>query len=195
MRLFAGLALCGIAIALTVQADLGLGPWDVFHQGVSELTGIPIGTVIVLTGGTILLAWIPLRQRPGIGTIANMLVIGIAADLVLVWLPEPDLMGVRIAFMVVGVLLFGPGSGLYIGAGLGPGPRDGLMTGLAARGPSVRLVRTLIELTALAAGLALGGTVGFGTVLFALTIGPNVQFWLERWSPDHRPPPATPEIG
>jgi uncharacterized membrane protein YczE len=193
--LFAGLVLCGVAIALTVQADLGLGPWDVFHQGVSELTGIPIGTVVILTGATVLLGWIPLHQRPGIGTIANMIVIGLVADLALLWLPEPDLLGVRIAFMLAGVLLFGPGSGLYIGAGLGPGPRDGLMTGLAARGPSIRLVRTAIELAALAVGLLLGGTVGIGTVLFAFTIGPNVQFWLERVALDRHHAPATPEVG
>lgn len=198
--LFAGLILCGVAIALTVQADLGLGPWDVFHQGVSELTGIPIGTVVVLTGAVVLLAWIPLHQRPGIGTIANVLVIGITTDLVLLWLPEPDALGVRIAFMLAGVLLFGPGSGLYIGAGLGPGPRDGLMTGLAAHGPSIRVVRTGIELTALGAGLLLGGTVGVGTILFAVTIGPNVQFWLERVAIDRSAidrehPHVTPEIG
>jgi uncharacterized membrane protein YczE len=195
VSLFTGLVLCGVGIALTVQADLGLGPWDVFHQGVSELTGIPIGTVTILTGAAVLLAWIPLRQRPGFGTIANMIVIGLVADLALLWLPEPDALGVRIAFMLTGVFVFGPGSGLYIGAGLGPGPRDGLMTGLAARGPSIRLVRTGLEVTALAVGLALGGTVGVGTVLFALTIGPNVQFWLERVAivPRHAPP--TPEIG
>jgi uncharacterized membrane protein YczE len=186
LSLFIGLVLCGVGIALTVQADLGLGPWDVFHQGVSELTGIPIGTVVILTGAAVLLAWIPLRQRPGFGTIANMVVIGLVADLSLLWLPEPDALGVRIVFMLAGVLVFGPGSGLYISAGLGPGPRDGLMTGLAARGPSIRLVRTGIEITALAVGLALGGTVGVGTVLFALTIGPNVQFWLERVAVDRR---------
>jgi uncharacterized membrane protein YczE len=193
--LLAGLVLCGVGIALTVQADLGLGPWDVFHQGVSELTGIPIGSVVILTGATVMLGWIPLRQRPGIGTIANMILIGLTADVALLWLPEPDLLGVRIAFMVVGVLLFGPGSGLYIGAGLGPGPRDGLMTGLAARGPSIRVVRTGIELTALGVGLLLGGTVGVGTVLFAFTVGPNVQFWLERVALDRQHAPATPEIG
>jgi len=198
--LFTGLVLCGVAIALTVQADLGLGPWDVFHQGVSELTGIPIGTVVVLTGAVVLLAWIPLHQRPGIGTIANVLVIGITTDVALLWLPEPDALGVRIAFMLAGVLLFGPGSGLYIGAGLGPGPRDGLMTGLASHGPSIRVVRTGIELTALGAGLLLGGTVGVGTILFAVTIGPNVQFWLERVAIDRAAierdhPHVTPEIG
>jgi len=193
--LLAGLVLCGVGIALTVQADLGLGPWDVFHQGVSELTGIPIGTVVILTGATVMLGWIPLHQRPGIGTIANMVLIGLTADLALLVLPEPEVLGVRIAFMVAGVLLFGPGSGLYIGAGLGPGPRDGLMTGLAAHGPSIRVVRTGIELTALGVGLLLGGTVGIGTILFAVTIGPNVQFWLERVALDRHHAPATPEVG
>lgn len=181
-RLIAGLALCGAGVALMVNADLGLGPWDVLHQGVNRLTGIPIGTTGILVGAVIMLLWIPLRERPGIGTIANLVLIGLTVDLVLLWLPEPDDLPTRLVFLVVGTFLFGPGSGLYIGVGMGPGPRDGLMTALARRGWSVRRVRTLIELSALGVGFALGGTVGLGTIMFALTIGPNVQFFLERWS-------------
>lgn len=190
-RLLLGLVLCGVGLALMVNADLGLGPWDVLHQGVSERSGLPIGTVTILVGALVLLAWVPIRERPGIGTVANVLIIGTTIDVVRIWLPEPDAIPARWAFLLVGVFLFGPGSGWYIGAGLGPGPRDGLMTGIARRGPSVRLVRTGLELTALAAGLALGGTVGVGTVLFALTVGPNVQWFLERVAVDrHRGPPT-----
>lgn len=174
-----------------VNANLGLGPWDVLHQGASNHTGMPIGTVNIGVGLLVLLAWIPMRERPGIGTVANVLLIGIVADLTLWRLPEPDHVAVQITFLVLGVFLFGPGSGLYIGAGLGPGPRDGLMTAIARRGPSVRLVRTLIELTALAIGIVLGGTVGVGTVLIALSIGPNVQFFLERFTLDPKPPPVS----
>ena len=181
-RLILGLVAFGFGLALMINADLGLSPWDVLHQGISQRTGIPIGTVVILVGFTLLLIWIPLRERPGIGTIANAVLIGATVDLTLLWLPQPDLMWQRLLFMTVGAFLLGPGSGLYIGAGLGPGPRDGLMTGIARRGPSVRRVRTLIELSALTIGFLLGGTVGLGTLLFALTVGPNVQFFLERWS-------------
>jgi uncharacterized membrane protein YczE len=181
-RLLVGLVACGFGLSLMINANLGLSPWDVLHQGISERTGIPIGTVVILVGFALLLVWIPLRERPGIGTIANAVLIGLTVNLTLMWLPEPDLLWQQIVFVTVGAFLFGPGSGLYIGAGLGPGPRDGLMTGIARRGPSVRRVRTLIELSALSVGFLLGGTVGIGTVLFALTIGPNVQFFLERWT-------------
>lgn len=181
-RLVIGLVMCGFGLALMINADLGLSPWDVLHQGISQRTGIPIGTVVILVGFTLLLVWISLRERPGIGTIANAVLIGATVDLTLLWLPHPDLMWQRLLFVTVGAFLFGPGSGLYIGAGLGPGPRDGLMTGIARRGPSVRRVRTLIELSALSTGFLLGGTVGLGTLLFALTVGPNVQFFLERWT-------------
>jgi len=180
-RLVGGLVLCGLGIALMINADLGLGPWDVLHQGINQRTGIPIGTAGILAGAALMLVWIPLRERPGLGTFANMILIGVTIDLTLLWLPEPSVLWQRLAFLLVGTFLFGPGSGLYIGAGMGPGPRDGLMTAIARRGPSVRRVRTLIELSALAAGFALGGTVGLGTVLFAVTIGPNVQFFLERF--------------
>jgi uncharacterized membrane protein YczE len=184
-RLVAGLVLCGFGIALMINAHLGLGPWDVLHQGINRLTGIPIGTAGILVGAALMVLWIPLRERPGIGTFANMILIGLTIDLTRLWLPEPGQLWQQLVFLFVGAFLFGPGSGLYIGAGMGPGPRDGLMTAIARRGPSVRRVRTLIELSALALGFALGGTVGLGTIVFALTIGPNVQFFLDRWSVNH----------
>ncbi len=193
LPLVGGLVLCGVAFALIVQAELGLDPWDVLHQGLSEITGISIGLVTTLVGFVVLLGWIPLRERIGIGTIANALIIGTVVDLVLPHLPEPDGLPVRWAMLVAGLVLIGPGIGLYIGARLGPGPRDGIMTGVAQRGPSIRLVRTIIELVALALGWALGGTVGIGTLLFAATVGPNAQFWLERLDLGHPPgfEPAT----
>jgi uncharacterized membrane protein YczE len=180
-RLAAGLVLCGTGIAFMVAADLGLAPWSVLDQGISRHTGIPIGTVTIILGAVVLVAWLPLRERPGLGTVLNVLLIGGTIDVVLLVLDTPDAMAARLGYMALGAFLFGPGSGLYIGAGLGPGPRDGLMTGLAARGVgSIRLVRTGIELTALAAGWLLGGSVGLGTVVFAVTVGPNVQFFLAR---------------
>ena len=154
-RLLGGLVLFGVGIALMVRADLGLAPWDVLHQGVSERTGIAIGNVTILTGVVVLLLWIPIRERPGLGTVLNVLVIGLVVDATLAVVDAPEPMWLRVAFLALGIFVFGPGSGLYIGAGLGPGPRDGLMTGLARRGRSVRVVRTGIELTALAVG-ALG---------------------------------------
>jgi len=177
-----GLLVCGLGIALIVAGDIGLAPWDVMHDGISELTGMPIGTAIIVVGFALLLAWIPLRVRPGIGTILNAIEIGLAVDLLLPHLPEPDHVALRTALMVTGVVMFGAGTGLYIGAGLGPGPRDGLMTGLAARtGYSIRLVRTALELAVLLGGWVLGGTPGVGTAVFALTIGPIVQFFLHRF--------------
>ena len=180
-RLVAGLVLCGLGIAFMVAADLGLAPWAVLDQGISHRTGIPIGMVSVIVGALVLLAWLPLRERPGLGTVLNVVLIGTTIDLALLVLDTPGSAAARGAYLAIGVALWGPGSGLYIGASLGPGPRDGLMTGLAARGVgSIRLVRTGIELTALAAGWLLGGSVGLGTLAFALTIGPNVQFFLPR---------------
>jgi uncharacterized membrane protein YczE len=181
LRLVPGLVLMGLGTALMVAADLGLPPWSVLDQGISNRTGIPIGTVSILVGALVLCAWLPLRERPGLGTVLNILIIGVTTDLVLLVVDTPGSGAARLAYVLVGALLWGPGSGLYIGADLGPGPRDGLMTGLAARGlASIRAVRTGIELSALAAGWLLGGSVGLGTVVFALTVGPNVQFFLPR---------------
>jgi len=188
-RLFGGLVLCGIAFALLVRADLGLDPWNVLHQGVSRHTGIPIGTVTIGVGVVVLLGWIPLRERPGVGTVANTVVIGGVIDLLRPRLPVPHGLGARGAMLAAGLALAGPGIGLYIGARLGPGPRDGLMTGLAKRGHSVRVARTGLELAALAVGWLLGGTVGIGTLVFAVTIGPLVHFWLPRL--DVGDPPTT----
>jgi uncharacterized membrane protein YczE len=180
-RLVAGLILCGLGIAFMVAADLGLAPWAVLDQGVSRRTGIPIGTVSILTGAIVLIAWVPLRQRPGIGTVLNIVLIGVTTDAALLVLDTPASAAGRAAYLAIGVFLWGPGSGLYIGAGLGPGPRDGLMTGLHARGlGSIRAVRTVLELTVLVVGWLLGGSVGVGTVAFAVTIGPNVQLFLSR---------------
>lgn len=181
-RLLPGLVACGVGLALMVLGDLGLGPWEAFHQGLSERSGVPIGTTGILVGFAVLVAWVPLRQRPGVGTVCNVVLIGLVIDAVLAVAPDPGSVPVRAACMALGIVLMGVGSGLYIGAGLGPGPRDGLMTGLAARGHSLRLVRTLIELAALGAGWALGGTVGIGTLAFALGIGPLVQLFLGRLS-------------
>lgn len=180
-QLFAGLLLYGFSMALLVEAGLGLDPWDVLHQGIAERTGLTIGTVVIAVGVLVLLLWIPLRQRPGFGTIANALVIGLAADASIWLLPAPDQLAVRIAFVVAGVLLNAVATAAYIGARLGPGPRDGLMTGLVRRtGGSVRVVRTSIEVVVLATGWLLGGTVGVGTVAYALAIGPLVHVLLPK---------------
>ncbi len=166
-----------------VLAGLGLGPWEVLHQGIAQRMGLTIGTVSILVAFVVLVAWIPLRQRLGVGTLSNAVLIGLTTNTVLHLFDPPATLPVRIALLLAGILLLGAGSGLYIGAGLGPGPRDGLMTGISGRTEgrlSLRLVRTAIELTALAGGWALGGTVGIGTLLFALSIGPLVQFFLDR---------------
>jgi uncharacterized membrane protein YczE len=178
-QLYIGLLLYGLSGALQVRSGLGLDPWDVFHQGLSHRTGLAIGTLVIIVGATVLLGWIPLRQRPGVGTLSNVVLIGVSMNLSLQWLPHVHALAWRIGDTVSGVLLCGVATGMYIGANLGPGPRDGLMTGLARRtGASIRLTRTSIELTVLATGWLLGGTVGVGTVVFALAIGPLAQVFL-----------------
>jgi uncharacterized membrane protein YczE len=192
-QLLAGLIMYGISDALLVLAGLGLDPWDVLHQGLARLTGIPIGTWSIFVGAAVLLMWIPLRQRPGVGTACNVVVIGSVIDLVLAVVPAPHGLALRWLTLICAVLLNGVATACYIGAGLGPGPRDGLMTGIARRGHSLRAVRTGIELTVLATGWVLGGTVGAGTVLYALSIGPAVHLLLPRLTVARAPgSPATP---
>jgi uncharacterized membrane protein YczE len=177
--LLAGLTGYGFSMAVMVRAGLGLDPWDVFHQGLTLHTPMTIGVASAVVGVAVLLAWIPLRNRPGIGTIANVIVIALTVDAGLWLLPTPTTIGARITMMVSAVLLNAFSTVLYIGAALGPGPRDGLMTGLVMRtGLSVRLVRTSIEAGVLAVGSLLGGTVGVGTVIYAFGIGPLVQLIL-----------------
>lgn len=179
-RLVLGLVLFGLGLALMVAADLGLGPWEVFHQGISDQTGIPIGTVGIIAGALVLFLWIPLRERIGLGTLLNVIIIGVVIDLTLLVLEEPSAAAAQWTYLLAGLLAVGVGSGYYIGAGLGPGPRDGLMTGLARRGYSVALARTGIEVAALVAGALLGGTVGVGTILYAFGMGPLVAYFLPR---------------
>jgi|SRR3954471_4117627 len=172
LQLYAGLLLYGLSSALILLSALGNDPWDVLHQGLGRQTGIATGTWVCLAGALVLVLWIPLRQRPGFGTVSNVIVIGLVIDVALGLAGPAQGVGLRAALLVGGVVLNGVATGLYIGARLGPGPRDGLMTGLAARGMSLRVVRTGIELTVLALGAALGGTIGVGTLVYALAIGP-----------------------
>ncbi|MEU1809719.1 hypothetical protein O7622_24835 [Micromonospora sp. WMMD1076] len=188
-QLYAGLVLYGVSMALMIRSELGLDPWDVFHQGLARQTGLSFGTVTIAVGAVVLLLWIPLRQRPGLGTVSNVVVIGLVVDATLTVLPPGEGMPARVALLVAGIVANGAATGLYLGAGLGPGPRDGLMTGFVARHPrfSVRLVRTVIEITVLALGWLLGGTVGLGTVAYALTIGPLAQFFIPVFALPARP--------
>jgi uncharacterized membrane protein YczE len=181
-QLYAGLVLYGISSSLLVLADLGLDPWDVFHQGLSRTFGLAIGTWAIIVGVAVLLLWIPLRQRPGIGTVSNVVLVGLTMNVVLGHVHAPHAMAARIACLVCGVFLNGVATGAYIGAGLGPGPRDGLMTGIAARGHSIRVVRTGLEVTVLAIGWLLGGTVGVGTLVYALSIGPLAHVFIPLFS-------------
>jgi uncharacterized membrane protein YczE len=186
VQLFAGLTLYGWSMAMLVRSELGLDPWDVFHDGVSRWTGLSFGTVVILVGLAVLALWIPLRQWPGLGTVANAVVIGLVTDLGLAVLSTPDSLLARGGLLVGGVVLNGLAGGMYIGSQFGAGPRDGLMTGLVRQtGRSIRLVRTSLEVTVLALGWLLGGVVGVGTVLYALAIGPLVQLFL---------PPLTVEL-
>src|SRR6476469_4673763 len=195
VQLIAGLLLYGITMGMMVRAVLGLDPWDVFHQGLTELVNqwIPLsyGAVITIVSVFVLLLWIPLRQRPGIGTIANAAIIGFTTDATLAVLPQFSDLTVRIVVLALAIVGNALAGALYIGAGLGPGPRDGLMTGIVGRGiGSIRLVRTTIELTVLGIGLVLGGVVGVGTVVYALAIGPLLHLLLPRLEISS---PSTPE--
>jgi uncharacterized membrane protein YczE len=179
IQLYAGLTLYGTSSALLVRSGLGLEPWGVLHQGLARLTGLTIGVVSIIVGAAVLLLWIPLRQRPGLGTVSNVFLIGIAMDATLAVFPDVRSLAVRLPLLVAGIVLNGVATGLYISARFGPGPRDGLMTGLHRRtGRSIRLMRTAIEVAVVATGFALGGTVGIGTLLYALSIGPLAQLFL-----------------
>jgi uncharacterized membrane protein YczE len=190
VQLYIGLVCFGVSLALMVRARLGLGPWDVLHQGLADRLGLRIGWVVIAVGAAVMLAWIPLRERPGIGTLSNLVVVGLVADSALDLIGAPRPLAARVALLAAGILGTAIGTGLYVGAGLGPGPRDGLMTGLARRGWSIRTVRTGIEVSVLALGFLLGGSVGVGTVAFALGIGPLVHLALPlfaRGGPTSRP--------
>ncbi|MFD9097263.1 YitT family protein [Streptomyces collinus] len=189
-QLYAGLALYGASSALLVASGLGLEPWNVLHQGLAELTGLTIGVVSIVVGAGVLLLWIPLRQRPGLGTVSNVFVVGLAMDGTLTLLPDVHGLAVRVPLLVAGIVLNGAATGLYIAASYGPGPRDGLMTGLHRRtGRSLRLMRTAVEVTVVVTGFALGGTIGVGTLLYALSIGPLAQLFLRVFAV-----PAAPEV-
>ena len=181
-QLYLGLVAYGVSLGLMYRGDLGLAPWDVLHSGLTEHFPITIGQAVVIMSFVVLLFWIPLREKPGLGTISNALIVGFSADATLALLDRPDAMALRIALMVGGIVLCGLATAMYIGAQLGRGPRDGLMTGLARRtGLSLRLVRTGLEITVVIIGLLLGGTLGLGTVLYALAIGPLAQLMLPAW--------------
>lgn len=182
LQLLIGLTMYGISLAMFIRAGLGLDPWDVFHQGLAGKTGLSIGTVVIVVSFLVLLLWIPLRQRPGFGTLSNAVLVGVFADVGLALIPQITQLGGQIGMLGGAVLLNGVASACYIGARFGPGARDGLMTGLARRtGWSVRTSRTGIEVVVLGAGWLLGGSVGVGTVLYALAIGPLVQLLLPRF--------------
>jgi len=182
VQLAVGLWLFGGSVSLMLRSGLGLPSWDVFHQGVATAIGLPIGLIVILASAVVMLLWIPLRQRPGIGTLANLITVGVALEATLAFLPTPTQWWWRAAFLVTGVVVNGIATGLYIGAGFGPGPRDGLMTGLAKRGWSIRVARLSIELAVLVIGWLLGGTLGVGTVLYALAIGPLSHVFIPMFS-------------
>ncbi len=196
-QLSVGLILYGASVAFMVRSVLGVNAWNVFHQGLALITGRSLGTIVILVGVVVLLLWVPLRQKPGFGTVANVAVVGLVADLVLNLIEIPETTAFRLIFLTSGIVFNGLATGLYIGAGFGPGPRDGLMTGLShMTGRSIRSIRTIIELVVLAAGWALGGTVGIGTVAYALAIGPLSQYFIQRFSlvPINRSPSIVPTV-
>jgi uncharacterized membrane protein YczE len=178
LLLLAGLAAYGASVGLMLQAGLGVMPWSVLDQGLSSVFGLAVGTWSIIVGAVVLLLWVPLRSRPGIGTLTNVVLVGLSINATVAVVPAADTLAVQVPLLVAGILLNGIATGAYIGAGLGPGPRDGLSTGLAQRGLSLRVVRTGIEVGVLAVGWALGGTVGIGTVLYAVAIGPLVHLTL-----------------
>ncbi|ALV45040.1 hypothetical protein MB46_05490 [Arthrobacter alpinus] len=181
IRLFLGLAFYGVAIALMIRGNIGASPWDVFSQGLSRSTGISFGMCTIIISGVVLLFWIPLKQKPGFGTVANALLVGLFADVGLALIPQANHLALQIAVFAAGLFLLAFATALYIGAGLGPGPRDGLMTGLVrVSGKPVWLIRTGIELSVVVVGFFLGGVVGAGTAAFALGVGPLTQVTL-RW--------------
>ena len=193
VQLHTGLLLFGLSVALLVRARLGLDSWDVLHQGLARRTGLPLGLVINSVAVLVLLAWIPLRQRPGYGTVANVVLVGLSAQAALAVVPDAGPLAARWAVLVAAIAVNAVATAMYVGAGYGPGPRDGLMTGLAARGYTIRRARTAIEIGVLATGWLLGGTVGIGTLLFALSIGPLVHYLLPVFSPRKGASDATPE--
>lgn len=185
VQLYAGLLLYGLSIALAVRGHLGSFPWDVLHAGLAKHLPLTLGQALVVVSVLVLLLWIPLRELPGLGTISNAVVLGVSADFFLAAIDQPTTLWARVAFTVTGVVLCGLATAMYIGAQLGSGPRDGLMTGLARRsGLSLRLVRTLLEVGVVAIGLLLGGVAGAGTVLYAVSIGPLTQQMLPAWIVD-----------
>ncbi len=196
-QLYFGLVLYGFSDGLLLLAGLGVDPWDVFHQGLSRQLGLGVGTWSIIVGACVLALWLPLRQLPGLGTLSNVVIIGLVINLTLASVPAPHELAMRVTAMLGGLVLNGVATGAYIGAGLGPGPRDGVMTGFAARGHSIRVVRTSMEVTVLAVGWLLGGTVGVGTVAYALGIGPLAHFFIPLlWIGDRRKDaliPSTPD--
>ena len=178
-QLLFGLFLCGFGLAFTIEAKLGLNSWDVFHDGFSQLINVKIGFAGVITGFILLLGWIPLKQMHFIVTIINILTIGNVIDLTMYFLPTRDLFWLRNLYIYFGTVVFAMGVGIYIGSGLGPGPRDGIMSGISKMGPSIRATRIAIDFTAFMIGVLLGGSYGYGTVVMVLTVGPIVQFALE----------------
>ncbi len=181
VQLVLGLVAFGFGIALMLQSGLGVPPWDVLHQGLAERFGLSVGIWSIIVSVFVLALWLPIREPYGVGTLLNAIVIGVAIDGFALIIPIPEAMAWRITLLVAGILIIGLASGMYIGAKLGPGPRDGLMTGISKYGPSVRLTRTTIEVVVLAIGWMLGGTFGVGTVAFALLIGPIVQLSFRIW--------------
>jgi uncharacterized membrane protein YczE len=180
-QLFSGLILCGVGLALAYEANLGLNPWDVFHDGLSKILDIPIGRAGVLTGLIVLIAWIPLRQKPFIGTIINIFTIGNTQDVAIYLIPSPQSLFIRHIYLYIATMIFAIGVGLYIGAGLGPGPRDGIMTGLARLGLSIRAARIGIDFTAFFIGVLMGGSYGYGTLVMVIAVGPIVQNTLRKF--------------